>query len=473
MIAASLRDACAALLADTDVRGADFGMALADVLDRALADSFAGGIEESRVALVALGSYVWRELCPASDVDVLLLHDARGKKLGGVRELAERCWYPLWDAGFVTGHGARTTRESLHLADDDLDVHTALLDGRHVAGDEELTADLLIRASELAQRRSARVLRALADASDRRRIRPGLVAEMLEPDLKDGGGGLRDIQALAWGGVAFGSPGVPGLEARGFLSGDDVERLATARAFLLDVRVALHRTTGSRSDRMVLQEQDAVARLVEEADADELVRRLASLARDVAWISGDVWSRVRDHLAGPSGRVARRERVLAEHVVLREGRVVVGAEPPVPSLLVLEAASGAAENRSPFERATLRRLRTMPEPAWDVWERAAFIRLLRAGAGAIPVFEALDHEGVLVRILPEWEHVRSRPQRNAYHRYTVDRHLLEAVARVRSAPRCRRCERGQLRRHGRARVPAARAPAARGVAARHREGRAG
>ena len=70
----------------------------------------------------------------------------------------------------------------------------------------------------------------------------------------------------------------------------------------------------------------------------------------------------------------------------------------------------------------------MTEPTWDVWERAAFLRLLRAGAGAIPVFEALDHEGVLVRLLPEWEHVRSRPQRNAYHRFTVDRHLLEAVA---------------------------------------------
>ena len=70
----------------------------------------------------------------------------------------------------------------------------------------------------------------------------------------------------------------------------------------------------------------------------------------------------------------------------------------------------------------------MTDPTWDVWERAAFLRLLRAGIGAIPVFEALDHEALLVRLLPEWEHVRSRPQRNAYHRFTVDRHLLECVA---------------------------------------------
>ena len=83
---------------------------------------------------------------------------------------------------------------------------------------------------------------------------------------------------------------------------------------------------------------------------------------------------------------------------------------------------------APFERASLVRLRGMTDPTWDVWERAAFLRLLRTGERAIPVFEALDHEGVLVRLLPEWEHVRSRPQRNAYHRFTVDRHLLEVVA---------------------------------------------
>jgi [protein-PII] uridylyltransferase len=82
----------------------------------------------------------------------------------------------------------------------------------------------------------------------------------------------------------------------------------------------------------------------------------------------------------------------------------------------------------PFDRGSLAHLRYLTPPTWDVWQRAAFLRLLRAGSAAVPVFEALDHEGVLVTLLPEWEHVRSLPQRNAYHRFTVDRHLLEAVA---------------------------------------------
>jgi [protein-PII] uridylyltransferase len=180
---------------------------------------------------------------------------------------------------------------------------------------------------------------------------------------------------------------------------------------------------------LALQDQDAVAAALEYADADALVRDLASSARDVAWITGDVWARVRDALAGPSGR-RQAERQLAEGVALRDGRihVVADADGSVPALRGLEAAAAAAEHDASFDRASLARLSALTTPSWDVWQRAAFLRLLRAGAPAVAVFEALDHEGVLVRLLPEWEHVRSLPQRNAYHRFTVDRHLLEAVA---------------------------------------------
>jgi [protein-PII] uridylyltransferase len=378
-----------------------------------------------------MGSYGGRELCPGSDIDVLLVHARRGRRgADSVRELTERLWYPLWDAGFVTGHGARTVKESIALADSEIDALTALLNVRHIVGDAALTATLQRSARELATRRRERLLLALADAAGLRRLRPGPVAEMLEPDLKEGAGGLRDAQALEWAGWAFGQPGgVRALIERGYLTQVDLERVEAGRTRLLELRVELQRITNGHSDRLALQEQDAVAAALDVGDADVLVRGLAALARDIAWIAGDVWARVRDGLRGPTGRGGSRDEVLAEGVMLRDGRVhVEEVDGPLPALRVLEAAVGAAEHDTPFERASLTRLRELAAPTWDVWERAAFLRLLRAGAHAVPVFEALDHEGVLVQLVPEWEHVRFRPQRNAYHRFTVDRHLLEAVA---------------------------------------------
>jgi [protein-PII] uridylyltransferase len=426
-----LRDARVRLLADQTLRGSAFGAALADAVDAALVEAFGDVGDAGEVALVGLGSYARRELCPGSDVDVLLVHNLRGRRSAdAVRTLTEQLWYPLWDAGFVTGHGARTIRESVALADDDLDALTALLDVRLIAGVGELAVDLERKARELAARRRSRVLPVLADAADLRRMRPGAIAEMLEPDLKEGAGGLRDLQALEWGGWALGAPG--GRETfveRGFLTADDLARVETGRELLLDIRVALQRVTNSRSDRLALQEQDAVGAQLGFESADALVRDLASAARDIAWISGDVWSRVRDLLGGPPGQGAP-DQLLAHGVVLRAGRVHIQAEPDgsVPPLRTLEAACAAAEHAVPFDRTSLTRLQATREPTWDVWQRAGFVRLLRSGGDAVPVFEALDHEGVLTRLLPEWEHVRSRPQRNAYHRFTVDRHLLEAVA---------------------------------------------
>jgi len=427
-----LRDARADLVADVSLRGRAFGAALATVLDEAMIATLEDIADPGPVALVALGSYARRELCPGSDVDILLVHDFRGRKgHDHVRRLTEQLWYPLWDAGFVTGHGARTIRESIALASDDLDAATALTEIRHVAGVADLTVELERKARELAVKRQQKMLRSLAEGAVTRRVQPGAIAEMLEPDLKEGAGGLRDVQALEWAGWAFGDPGAcAALVQRGYLTDDDVARINTGRELLLDLRVALQRVTSSRSDRLALQEQDAVAEQLDFADADVLVRSLANAAREIAWIAGDVWARIDDMLAGPTGRGRSENRAVAEGVWLRDGRVHVDAndDGTVPALRALEAACVAAEHDVPFDRPSLTRLRSTTEPTWDVWQRAAFVRLLRFGDAAIAVFEALDHEGVLVRFLPEWEHVRSRPQRNAYHRFTVDRHLLEAVA---------------------------------------------
>jgi [protein-PII] uridylyltransferase len=401
-----------------------FGRALAELLDEALTQSL-GVAAEGRLSVVAVGSYGRAELSPGSDIDVVLVHGAKAN----VADVADRLWYPLWDAGFVLGQATNTVKEQVALAERDLHALTALLDARLVTGDRVQFADLVERIRRLGQRRRTRLVDDLRTAADARREKFGLVAEMLEPNLKDGSGGLRDLQSLAWIGWTLGEPGGwAALVDQGYLRPDDPGRLAAANARLLDVRVALHRVTGSRSDVLTLQEQDAVAAQVGAADADVLVRDLADAARTVSWLVTDVFDRLEATERGPGGRLSRRDRDLGGGVVVRDGRVAYTAEADVDGKLVLRAAAAAAELGAPFDRMSLERSQEIRGVEWDVEARDAFVSLLRAGRGAVPVFEALDQAGVLTRLLPEWDRVRSLPQRNAYHRFTVDRHLLEAVA---------------------------------------------
>lgn len=415
-------------VADPNLRGVAFGAAVADLCDGVLTESAGTLALRGRWAVVAHGSYARRELCPGSDLDVVLLHTG-GARGAAADDAARSLWYPFWDAGFTLGHATRTPKEALALADDDLDALTAMLDARVVAGDGDLAHEVREKARALAVKRRSRVVGALAAAADARYDRPGPVAEMVEPNVKDGAGGLRDLHALAWAGWAVGPPGgLGGLVAAGVLAPSDVAVLDAANHELLDVRVALHRVTGGRSDLLTLQDQDAVARLLDLPDGDPLVRRLADAARQVGWISREVWARLESGRRGPGGRVAHRDRPLDDGVVLRDGRVTLVSGTPVTVTSVLRVAAAAAAHDAAIDRATLARLGEVDGSVrWTADDRQAFFRLLRAGRPLVAVFEALDHVGALVRILPEWAHVRARPQRNAYHRFTVDRHLLEAV----------------------------------------------
>ncbi len=380
-------------------------------------------------ALLALGSYARGELCPGSDIDLLLLHGGGGH----VKEVADALWYPLWDAGLIVGHATRTVKEAVGVADDDLQVLTSMLDVRHLAGDEALTTDLVDRIRQLARKRGGRLVEMLAAGSEERH--DALIADLLEPNLKEGGGGLRDIQALGWVGWTLGEPGgVDALHAHGYLHPGDPERLGRARDLLLSVRIALHRVTGGRSDDLRLQEQDAVAAWVGRGDADDLARQLAAAGRTVAWIAGDVWTRLRSTRRGPLGRIVQRDKELGPGVILRDGRVTLAAEATLDTRVALRLGLAAAREGAPIERSALARLAESPAATgvsdleWDAELRDDLLALLRTGRRAIPVIESLEQAGLWVALMPEWGHVRSLPQRNAYHRFTVDRHLLEAVA---------------------------------------------
>lgn len=148
---------------------------------------------EPGVALVAVGGYGRNELCPGSDLDVTLLHQRRHN----VRDVADRIWYSVWDSGIRLDHSVRTPREAMSVAREDQRALLGLLDGRLIAGDGELAAGLLSGVAEWWRTHARELLPALASAGRERHARFGEVAFLLEPDLKESAGGLRDLEALA------------------------------------------------------------------------------------------------------------------------------------------------------------------------------------------------------------------------------------------------------------------------------------
>jgi [protein-PII] uridylyltransferase len=397
--------------------------------------------DEAGVALVAVGGYGRRELLPGSDLDVLLLHAGRPD----ISVLADRIWYPIWDSGTRLDHAVRTPREGREVARGDLRAALGLLHARHVAGDPGLTAEL--RLGVLADWRAASGVRLaeLQALHTERTQRSGELAFLLEPDLKEARGGLRDANAIHAVAAAWVAPG-PG------------PRVRAAHELILDTRHALHEVTGRRADRLVLQEQDEVARVLELADADALLGCLAGAGRTVAYAldqsfrqaqrsrggrpgTGRAWFGLPD--AGRrGGGLARRgsppvgahRRPLAEGLVEQDGEVVLArsADPATDPVLPLRAAAAAAQAGLALAPRALARLAgcpPLPVP-WPAEARDALAALLGAGQPAIGVWEALDQEELITRLLPDWEQVRNRPQRNPLHTFTVDRHLVETAARA-------------------------------------------
>ncbi|MBK5222277.1 MAG: [protein-PII] uridylyltransferase [Acidimicrobiia bacterium] len=411
-----------ALLANETLVGLSLCAALSGWADEWLAQLFGsalGGRPEDGLALVAVGGYGRAELSPQSDLDVVLVHGPR-LDAGLVAAVAERLWYPIWDRGVKLGHAVRTVSDAVQLATTDLDTATALLDCRHIAGDVQLSAELAEAAADQWRRRGRRWLGELARSVELRHERAGEVAFLLEPDLKEGRGGLRDVHALRW------------AEAAGAVLADgDADDLLAYYETLLAVRVELHRRTRRPGDKLLLEEQDAVAAALGDHDADATMQRVASAARAIAWRGDEAWRVIGESLPRSFGRRGPRDQALGGGLVLRGGRVRLDADVDLSdAVLPLRVAAIAARHGASVDRGALQALAdtpALPTP-WPEPARRSFVDLFAAGHGAIDVVEALDHSGLWSRFVPEWDAVHSKPQRNAYHRFTVDRHLLEAAA---------------------------------------------
>jgi len=435
------------LLEREDLTLVDRRRALTELTDRWIHGLFVlSGAPAMGASLVAVGGYGRGELAPGSDIDLVLIHPAAAS-VARVNQVADALWYPMWDSGIKLDHSVRAPAEMRRLAASDLKVVLGFLDARTVSGDEALTKSvrewILGDWRALAPRRLAE----LHENVTERASRAGELAYLLEPNLKDSHGGLRDIVALR-------------AVAASWITDAPVAGLVPHRDVLLDARDALHLATGRATDVVVAQDRTDVARRLGmhgEDPSDELLRALSTAGRAIAYASDITWHRVDRLQRRSTNRLLNRARLigtqksdrapLADGVVVHDGEVVLAADaqPQDDPVLILRLAAAAAQAGLRIAPHAVERLALssapMPVP-WPAEARDALVSLLGAGASAVPVWEALDQLDLWSRLIPEWSVVRSAPQHNPVHVYTVDRHLVEAA--IQAMPHARRVDRPDL-----------------------------
>ncbi|MFP4635800.1 MAG: hypothetical protein ACLFRD_08065 [Nitriliruptoraceae bacterium] len=424
--------------------------AWSDAIDGALRVLAGGQGQGPRFAVVAIGGYGRRELCPNSDVDLLLLHDTADD--GQLEQLVRGVVYPLWDAGLTVGYAVRDRRAALDAVDD-LDSATATLDLRHVAGDPDLAQQIRTETVRRIRRRGHRFLASLRSADGVRRHRAGDAAEVLEPDIKSGAGGLRDVQSLRWASAGLvGATGLDPLVAAGYLGASDRPRLVAAEQRLLAARVALHLVSAARSGRgpsdpaevLRLELHGEVATLLGWHDVSEqqlaehqLLHELFLAARTIDHIHRRAWTLIGADLARGRRRRHRPADIEVEGFELVDGvlrvpqELMARSDLPSRLLAVLTDTGAVLDRRSAAELRTLAEREDGP-PGWG-WSDADRDRLARTlwrGTVALPALAELDDAGVWAAWLPDWALLRGRPQRNPYHRFALDRHCWHAAAQL-------------------------------------------
>ncbi len=422
--AAAFREERRLLLAAQSNTGLDLVRALTDLTLRFVRSAASQAIDWKRGwALLAVGGTGRRELCPGSDLDLVLLHPATasGKVIAAT---AEALWYPLWDAALKVTPSVQSIDSAVSLGDREVVSAVTWLSSIHVVGDANASAEFADRTLARWRERAKHGLVALVEETERRHERAGEVAFLLDPDLRDGRGGLRDAHVLRFLELSA-HPSVAGAMER------RPSEIVASVDVLLAARAELHRLTGRTSDRLALQEQDAVASALGHPNADALMAQVSAAGREIAWTTGETIRRVHRDLSQRRPSRFGRPMKVATDLGFQNGEIVLldAADVGGDVTLTLRAAAAAAQQTTVLSREALLSLAAappLPSP-WPARARQALVELLGAGEAAVHVFEALDRYDLLVRVLPEWAAVRSKPQRNAYHRFTVDRHLCQAA----------------------------------------------
>jgi [protein-PII] uridylyltransferase len=398
-----------------------------------------------RLAVIARGGYGRGELNPQSDIDLLFLHDYKPGPYAEV--VTEIILHALWDAGLTVGQAVRNVRESVRAANDDLKEKTAILDVRFLAGEEKLWAALdqaLI--DEVLNRNQQKFFQAKLEESRDRHRRYGDSIYLLEPQLKEGEGGLRDLHTALWlAKVKYKVHSLPELVQRAIISNAELEEVLRAQDFLYRVRNSLHFLSKRHFDQLTFEYQERIAPLLgfiaaasdgdaSDSAASALMRSYYAQAAAIHRFSEGLIARVTEDPA--VGRFMRRigGRVIRPGVLV-QGRLLAIAEKEFftrAPINLLTIFADCQAHRVELSGSAYQQVRDNLRLIDDVFRcdprtGMALMGILSGRQRVAETLEAMHRAGVLGAVIPEFGNLYARVLHDLYHIYTVDRHSLAAV----------------------------------------------
>lgn len=390
-----------------------------------------------RCTVFAQGGYGRGELNPYSDIDLLFLY--HWKISPYVETICDTLFYSLFDAGFVVGHAVRNIRECVALANRDLQVKTAVLDHRFLCGDEQLAREFATASErEILAKNSERFFQDKAHESQDRHQRHGNSIYMLEPHLKEGKGGLRDLHTAGWlSKVKFKIRNLRELIAKGVVPASVFDEVEAARDFLWHVRNDMHLLEHTEQDVLTFERQEVLAPRLGFADVPSFMHEYYRHATTIANFSRLLQdccvttSRLASFLSRARGRQIREGVRIAENL-LTVTKPEILTRDPLNMVTVFHDAQRHGVQLANDTRHLIRN--TLPQIPVTLGEsvpvRSALFDILAWKQRVSPTLNDMHDLGVLDWLLPEFAHLHWRTQREPYHVYTVDAHSLRGIAEI-------------------------------------------
>lgn len=396
------------------------------------------------LSLVAVGGYGRRELNPYSDLDLMFLYS--GKDIKRVEEVANRLLYFLWDLRLDVGYSVRTLPDCLEMASNDITVKTALLDARLLTGSPSLFRDLkkLIVTQVLAKRSDSFIGEKLNELA-KRREKYGSSVYILEPNIKEGEGCLRDLHTAMWvAKIKFKVDEPRELVIKGVLSEDELTVYTSSLSYLWRIRNELHYLAGRKNDQLTFEAQTSIARFFGYEDrgktlaVEQFMQDFYLQANRVEHFSSVLITKCSQREEGARkilGYFTRRPvgdgfYVMRGELVVPDESVIV--KDPVRLMRIFEYAQKQGVALAVSTKTLIRENLDLVN---DKFRRAkeanaSFIRILQSEKGVSEALQQMHHLGFLNRFIPEFERIYCKVQHDVYHIYTVDTHTLFAVDEI-------------------------------------------